>query len=100
MKRASFSGTTLVLFAGVAGMQRHSAAPANTESLMKRELQDSQKVLESVAIPDFKLIARHADELIQLSRLAEWRAVKTPLYAVYSNDFRRSAGALIENARK
>jgi hypothetical protein len=67
---------------------------------MKRKLQHSQKVLEGVALQDFKLIARHADELIQLSKLAEWPAVKIPLYEVYCNDFRRIAGALGENARK
>jgi hypothetical protein len=100
MRRALFVVATLVLFGGVAGMQGHSAAPDKTETLMKRKLQHSQKVLEGVAVQDFKMIERHADELIQISKLAEWRAFKTPTYEVYSNDFRRIAGALIENARK
>ncbi len=100
MKHAFFVVAALVLLVGLVGMQGHSAAAEKTESLMKRKLQHSQKVLEGVAVGDFKMIERHADELIQISKLAEWRAFKTPTYEVYSNDFRRIAGALAENARK
>ncbi|MBI1917428.1 MAG: hypothetical protein HYS12_22230 [Planctomycetes bacterium] len=100
MRRALFVVATSVLFAGLVGIQGHTAAAEKTETLMKRKLQHSQKVLEGVAVQDFKMIERHADELIQISKLAEWRAFKTPAYEVYSNDFRRIAGALAENARK
>ena len=100
MKRASFVAAALVLLAGLVSLQGHSAAAEKTESMMKRKLQHTQKVLEGVAVQDFKMIERGAEELIQISKLAEWRAFKTPTYEVYSNDFRRIAGALAENARK
>jgi hypothetical protein len=68
--------------------------------LMKKKLQHSQKVLEGIAVKDFKLIERNAEDLMQISKLAEWRVLKTPQYEVHSNDFRRTTEALIENAKK
>src|SRR5205823_639126 len=58
-----------------------------------------QKVLEGIVTSDFKLIAKHADELIDLSKQAEWKVLKTPQYEVHSNEFRRSAETLIKNAK-
>jgi len=100
MRRALFVMSALVLCGAIVGMPGHSAGADKPESLMKRKLQHSQKVLEGVALQDFKMIERHAEELIQISKLAEWRALKTPTYEIYSNDFRRIASALMENARK
>jgi hypothetical protein len=66
---------------------------------MKRKLQQSQKVLEGVALNDFDLIAKHAEELIAVSKEAQWKVLKTPQYDIYSTDFRRSAEALVKNAK-
>jgi hypothetical protein len=66
--------------------------------LMRKKLENSQKVLEGVTTGDFKLISRHADELIAISKEAEWKVLKTPRYEVYSNDFRAKAEELIKNA--
>jgi hypothetical protein len=66
--------------------------------LMRKKLENSQKVLEGVTTGDFKLIAKHADELIAISKEAEWKVLKTPRYEVYSNDFRAKAEELIKNA--
>jgi hypothetical protein len=68
--------------------------------LMKRKLENAQKVLEGIALNDFDGISKHADELIQISKQAEWRVRKTPRYETYSNEFRRSAGELVENAKQ
>jgi hypothetical protein len=43
---------------------------------------------------------KHAEGLLIISKQAEWKALKTPLYEVYSNEFRRKAEGLIENAKK
>jgi hypothetical protein len=69
-------------------------------TLMRRKLEQSQKVLEGVAVQDFKMIAEHAEELIELSKLAEWKVLKTPRYELHSNEFRRIAETLVESARK
>jgi hypothetical protein len=68
--------------------------------LMHKKLEHSQKVLEGLALNDFKMIAQHADELIEISKEAEWKVVKTPQYEIHSSDFRRTAESLIKNAKE
>jgi hypothetical protein len=68
--------------------------------LMKRKLENAQKVLEGIALNDFDGISKHADELILISKQAEWRVRKTPRYETYSNEFRRSAAELVDNAKQ
>ncbi len=70
-----------------------------TDELMRRKLSQSQKVLEGVAVNDFEKIAAGAEELIAISKQAEWQVLKTPRYELYSNEFRRSAETLIKNAK-
>jgi hypothetical protein len=74
-------------------------APTKPNEFMRRKLEHSQKVLEGIAVGDFEIIRRHADELLTLSKLAEWKVLTTPRYELHSNDFRRSAQALIDEAR-
>src|SRR5262249_40861114 len=91
MKRlllAALGGT--LLLGSWAGRAR-TADEKSVSKLMRRKLEQSQKVLEGVALQDYKMIARHAEELIEVSKQAEWRALRTAQYEVYSNDFRRIA---------
>jgi hypothetical protein len=67
--------------------------------LMRRKLENSQKVLEGLALNDFDKIAHHADELLTISKEAEWKVIKTPQYEIHSNDFRRTADSLIKDAK-
>ena len=67
--------------------------------LMKRKLENSQKVLEGLALNDFDKIAHHAEELLTISKEAEWKVIKTPQYEIHSNDFRRTADSLIKDAK-
>jgi hypothetical protein len=68
--------------------------------LMRRKLESSQKVLEGIALSDFDRIAKHADDLIAVSKQAEWQVLKTPQYESYSNDLRRSAEVMIQQSRE
>jgi len=68
-------------------------------ALMQRKLQQSQKVLEGVALGDFDRIARHAEELLDISKAAEWRVVKTPRYQTYSAEFQRTVENLVKHAK-
>jgi hypothetical protein len=70
------------------------------QELMQRKPAESQKVLEGIALQDFDKIADHAQELIVISNKTQWRVLDTPLYELYSADFRRSAADLVRNARK
>jgi hypothetical protein len=77
-----------------------SAEADKTSDLMRKKLQNSQKVLEGITKPDFKEISTSAEELIAISKEAEWKVIKTPRFEVFSNDFRRSAEDLIKAAKE
>ena len=98
MKRLVCIVVALVLCAAISSLEGLGKETKKT-TLMQKKLAHGQKVLEGVTQGDFKMIRRHAEELIDISKAAEWKAVDTPRYKVYSNDFRRSAEALIEKAR-
>jgi hypothetical protein len=74
--------------------------PDKLKDLMKRKLKSAQKVLEGIAMKDFDLIANQAEELMAVSKAAEFKVVKTPRYEVYSNDFRRNAENLAQQAKE
>jgi hypothetical protein len=85
--------------------QEEPRKPGNTSDkelseLMKRKLTNAQKVLEGIAVNDFDKISTHAEELIMISKQAEWKVMKTPQYDMFSNDFRRSATELVEKAKQ
>ena len=109
MKNACFLLLVFVLAAGMPASsgngqeakERKTGNPANQElsGLMKRKLENSQKVLEGLALNNFEVISKHAEELISLSKQAEWKILKTPDYELFSNEFRRSAAELVKNAK-
>ena len=66
---------------------------------MKAKLRNSQILLEGMALQDFGKIQNAADELIQLSKTAEWMVYKTPRYEVHSNEFRRAVGVIYQKAK-
>lgn len=68
-------------------------------ALMQRKLTEAQKVLQGVAMGDFDMISKHAEQLDDISKLAEWRVIRTPRYDVFSGEFQRSAQALIKHAK-
>jgi hypothetical protein len=70
------------------------------QQLMQRKLKHAQKVLEGVAIKDFEMIAKSAEELMLVSKEAEFQVVKTAKYEIYSNDFRRLTETLAQEAKE
>ena len=96
MRRIMLSVSAVLLLV-VPAWSGHGGEQPRT--LMQRKLEHAQKVLEGVAINDFNLIEKHAQELIQLSKLAEWRVVKTPRYELHSMEFQRSADTLVKEAK-
>ncbi len=67
--------------------------------LMQRKLEQSQKVLQGIALGDFDMIAKHAEQLNDISKLTEWRVIKTPRYEVFSGEFQRTSEALVKHAK-
>jgi hypothetical protein len=72
---------------------------SKVKKLMHRKLEHAQKVLEGIALNDFKEITKHGEELMQISKEAEWQAIKTPRYELHSNEFRRAVDTLLEKAK-
>lgn len=89
-------GALLLCLPAVSGDDKQ---PAKVNDLMQKKLQHSQKLLEGIVLNDFDKMAKHAEELISLSKLAEWKVLKTPKYEVYSNEFRRTAQTIVDEAK-
>ncbi len=70
------------------------------KNLLVQKLKHAHKVLEGIALGDYEMIAHHADELVLISKQAEWMAVRSPRYEIYSNEFRQAAEELIGHAKK
>lgn len=67
--------------------------------IMRKKLEYSQKLLEALALQDYGGVIRNADELMTLSKKAEWKVMQTPQYELYSNDFRRTLGEMTASAK-
>ena len=90
----------VALSAGFPALKGDGREQPKLHELMQRKLEHSQKVLEGVALNDFEKIAQNARDLIRISKLAEWRVLKTPQYELYSNEFRRDAETLAARAKE
>lgn len=67
--------------------------------LMAEKLSSSQKLLEGIAMADFKKIERSAEQLIELTNTEEWLMHKAPRYEMHTNEFRRAAETLVRKAK-
>jgi hypothetical protein len=90
----------LVAIPILAAVFSRAAEPDTLQVLMHRKLNNAQKVLEGVAMKDFDKISAGAEELIAISKEAEWKVLKTPRYELISDEFRRNADALVKNAKE
>lgn len=79
--------------------QQKSGAANNLDRVMKKKLTHTQKLLEGIALNDFGTIRDNAEELIALSKQAEWMTLRTPEYELFTDSFRRSAQELEKAAK-
>jgi cytochrome c556 len=75
------------------------ATQDRTHQVMVDKLRHAKLLLEAIALSNFAKIRHEAEELIQLSKTAEWMIHKTPRYEMHSNEFRRAAEVMIQKAR-
>ena len=71
----------------------------NLSKLMVEKLNNSKMLLEGIALGDFNKITRSAENLIQISKTAEWFVYKTPRFELHSNEFRRAAENIVQRAK-
>lgn len=72
----------------------------DNDNLMRRKLAESQKILEGLSLNDYEKITSGADELISISKLAEWKVLKDPQYELFSNEFRRRAAHVAQAGKE
>jgi hypothetical protein len=103
MKRLSMSLFSVALAAGVWLAMGQSDEPKEpnkaSKLLMQEKLAHAQKVLEGVTMKKFDLIENHAEKLISLSNMAEWKKLQTPEYSLHSDEFRRTASNMVKMAK-
>lgn len=97
MKR--FIAPLALAFLLVAG-DGHGEAGQEQSMFMRAKLVESQKILEALALEDYKTILNSANQLKLLSLDSNWQVLTTEDYVWYSKDFRRAADALAEGAAK
>lgn len=73
--------------------------PNDVAAFMRLKLSHSQKVLEGVALEDFELIAKNAQQMGLLAQDENWQVFQTPEYRHHSADFQRIAADLTKAAQ-
>ena len=99
MNRWIYILVALIFLAVLVAMGR-TEPPNNVRDFMRAKLSHSQKVLEGLTTEDFDLIAKNSQAMSLLSQATNWQVLQTQDYLQQSQDFRRTADALTEAARK
>jgi hypothetical protein len=70
------------------------------DPLMAQKLKESQAMLEGLAMNDPVKVQKSAEELLRISKEAQFRkALNTPQYEYHANNFQRAAETAIEKAK-
>jgi hypothetical protein len=72
----------------------------SNQAMMRDKLTAANKVLEGLAVEDFKKVAENAERLRIISRAASWHVVDSEEYARRSKDFQQEAADLKKHAEK
>ena len=85
---------TLAMVAGMPAAEEPAVEPDKVAAVMRAKLGHAQNVLEGLAVEDFDLIDRGANDLALASQASSWQVLQTADYARHSDEFRRSCNAL------
>jgi hypothetical protein len=98
MRKTLIRAAGVCLFAGLILPLGQGKEPQKVSDLMRKKLDHAQKILEGMALNDFGKITRSSQELMLISKAAEWYVVKTPEYEAQSNSFRRAVETMIDKS--
>jgi len=76
-----------------------SPQPDKVAAFMRAKLSHADRVLEGLAVADYEMIARAAQQLSLASLDSNWQVLQTEDYVRQSAEFRRSCDALEKAAR-
>jgi len=74
--------------------------PKNLSDFMQLKMTHMQNILQGVVLEDFDRVVKNAQDLSLLSQATNWQVLQTPEYLQQSLEFRRSADALRDAAKK
>ena len=89
-----WGGLAGVALLGIAVAGEPATKPDAVAVFMRAKLAHSSEVLEGLALEDFDMIARGAQELALASQASSWQVLQTEDYARQSAEFRRSCDTL------
>ena len=93
------AGLIVLTLAGGVLFAAPKKQPSQVREIMRQKLEHAQKVLEGVAVEDFKSIAENAQAMALLAQAASWQVYQTPEYAQHTTEFRRACDELARMAR-
>jgi hypothetical protein len=97
-RRKSLIAVLMLILTAVVAHEIHAQI---RNQLMIDKLQNAQKLLEGIALGKFDRIEKHANELVRISKTAEWlNAHKAPRYELFSSEFQRSAEEIAKKAKE
>jgi hypothetical protein len=79
---------------------REKLDPEKVRVLMHKKLDGAQKILAALTLNDLDRTGASAADLLQVSKEAEFLVFKTRDYEMYRDEFRRSAEALVRQAKE
>lgn len=103
MKTKTSTAICALAFAGLGSLALFAQPvrkPNQARDFMRLKLEHSQKLLEAIALEDFEEISRNAQKIALLTEDENWKVMQTVDYRRHSDDFRRTANAVTEAARK
>lgn len=101
MKTWAAVGVLAFGMAVVLASQVQSEPPNNSlRDFMRVKLSHSQKVLEGLTTEDYDMIVKNSEAMRLLSLETNWQVMQTAEYLDRSGDFRRTADALTQAAKK
>src|SRR5262245_15852931 len=99
MRRLLSASLVLVVLA-VPSSSQEKKKKREPDPLMVQKLKESQTLLEGLALNDMAKVQSSAEELLRISKAAQFRrALSTAKYEYHANTFQRAAETVIEKAK-
>jgi hypothetical protein len=100
MKKVIYTLAFLLIAGTLAPLTSDAQDKGKLGKLMVAKLRSAQSLLEGLATRNFTKITRSAEELIQLSKAAEWYVFHTPRFEMHTNEFRRAAETIVQKSQE
>jgi cytochrome c556 len=99
MRKLKYALAFLAMTGALAPVTSQATQENRLKKLMVDKLRNAQRLLDGIVLWDFRKITASAEELIQISKTAEWHALRTPRFEMHSNEFRRAAEVVLRKAK-